>query len=118
MRISSICFKKVFFIKAKAVAVHSSEFANSVFQRYESKTTGIFCSKYLSCPSIFVIRKSARSGKCKRQIKNPQKHVSVIQIYSNVGPLNRVAVVSLPASLFVTNLLRDAISSFITDQWD
>ena len=31
--------------------------------------------------------------------KTPQKHVSVIQIYSNVGPLNRVAVVSLPASL-------------------
>ena len=25
--------------------------------------------------------------------------------------------VSLPASLFVTNLLRDAISSLITDQW-
>ncbi len=49
--------------------------------------------------------------------KTQQKHVSVIQIYSNVGPLNRVAVVSLPASLFVTNLLRDAISSLITDQW-
>ncbi len=38
--------------------------------------------------------------------KTPQKHVSVIQIYSNVGPLNRVAVVHLASGFTFEQWMR------------
>ena len=67
MKISSNSIKIVF--KAKEVAVHSFEFVNAVFERYESKTTGQTFAQNTHC----VYRKSVRSGKCKKQ--KPYKNI-------------------------------------------